>query len=168
MLRRGRDFVVTKTSFVTWCAGLITLAMMTASTVAGQQEESLKAAHAHYVELWMAGDVTGIDRGLQSQAVGFWADSASATDFQSFSPTRRQQALRAMLSLGEGLKVAEINMKYRTFNDTGIVWGYYKVEYTDKKQSKRTDNWRTTEVYTKVSGEWLLASWHLSDVPAHR
>ena len=159
---------MTKTGFVTWCAGLITLAMMTASTVVGQQEGSLKAAHARYVELWMAGDVTGIDRGLQSQAVGFWADTASATDFQSLSPTRRQKALRELLSVGQGLKVSEINMKYRTFNETGIAWGYYKVEYTDKKQSRRTDTWRTPEVYTKVSGEGLLASWHLSDVPARR
>lgn len=159
---------MTKTSLVLWCAGLITLAMMTASTVVGQQEESLKAAHARYVELWMAGDVTGIDRGLQSQAVGFWADTGSATDFQSFSPTRRQQALREMLFVGQGLKVSEINMKYRTFNETGIAWGYYNVEYRDKKQSRRSHTWRTTEVYTKVSGEWLLASWHLSDVPAHR
>jgi len=159
---------MTRRNFVVWCSGLITLTMMTASTVVGQQDESLKAAHARYVELWMAGDVAGIDRGLQSQAVGFWADTASATDFQSFSPARRQQALREMLTVGQGLKVSEINMKYRTFNETGILWGYYRVEYTDKKQSRRTDTWRTTEVYTKVSGEWLLASWHLSAVPARR
>ena len=156
---------VTKTSVNTWCTGILTAVMLTASPLAAQQEESLQAAHTRYVQLWMAGDIAGIDRGLQSNAVGFGADSASATDFQSLSPARRQQTLRATLAVGEGLRITEINMKYRTFDDTGVVWGYYKVEYTDKRQSKRTDNWRTTEVYTKGTGQWLLASWHLSEIP---
>jgi hypothetical protein len=156
---------VTKTSVNTWCAGILTAVILTASPVAAQHEESLKAAHTRYVQLWMAGDVAGIDRGLEPNAVGFWADSASATDLQSLSPARRQQALRATLAVGEGLRITEINMKYRTFDGTGIVWGYYKVGYTDKQRSKRTDNWRTTEVYTKGSGQWQLASWHLSEVP---
>jgi hypothetical protein len=160
---------VTKMCFPRSRAGFIVFAMLTSSTVFGQQDAaSLKAAHDGFVKLWMAGDVTGIDRRLQSQAVGFWADTAAATDFERFSPTRRQEALRSMLAVDNSLKVAEINMKYRTFNDTGIVWGYYKVEYTDQKRSKHTADWRTTEVYTKMSGQWLLTAWHLSDVPVGR
>lgn len=131
----------------------------------GQADESLKAAHSRYVALWMSGDVAAIEHSIHQRAVGFWADTAAPTDFQGLSNARRQQALKTLFASSRDLKITVLNIRHRTFENTGVVWGFYKVEFRDKNGSPRTENWRTTEVFVKDAGQWLLASWHLSDIP---
>lgn len=140
--------------------------LMDGQTALGQDEESLKRAHARYIAQWTTSEPAGIDRGLDARAVGFWADTASPTDFQNFSATRRQQTLQR--SFARVRNITPINIKYRTFGRTGIVWGYYKVESKDGKGAPRVDTWRTTEAYVADGGQWVLVSWHLSDVPPRR
>jgi ketosteroid isomerase-like protein len=155
-----------KPTACTLVVSLVALTILTSAQPARAQDEaSLKAAHDRYLAQWMAGDLTAIDRGLQAAAVGFWADQAAPTDFQGLSAARRQQALKALFTRARDLKITPINVKYRTFQHTGIVWGYYKVESKDSKGSLHTDNWRTTEVFTRDADRWLLASWHLANVP---
>jgi ketosteroid isomerase-like protein len=144
--------------------GLIALSPAPLDAVQNDEADALRATQELEIQALHARDVDAYLDSLHPEEVSMFVWDAFPIDYKGRSDERRR-AVESFFANVEHLRITSFDKHYRVVGDTGLVWGYAKLEMKPRDGPLEIRNVRGLWVYVRVDGEWLRIARHVSPIP---
>ena len=125
-------------------------------------QESLRTVHAFLARAIDSGNLDAIASRVHPEAIGFFRDAHESIVLGPKMGIK--EIMPALLENLKGMVSVSYDTDYRVFGDTAIVCDRFVLQ-RGGRHNRSSAPTRTTYVYARSEGQWLLVSWHSSAVP---
>ena len=143
----------------------IVLTLMVAPQfVLGADVDDLKADYEKFLQAFNSLDAATIAKTAEPGLVVYNTDSP----FIELFPTQdsMKQSMQDWFSTLESLNIVPVNLQYKVFGNTGIMWGYQSSTTKPKDGPSTSSHYRITTTFIKSGGQWRVLTIHMSKLPS--
>lgn len=140
-------------------------AVLSASAVAGDDLADLKATHEQSLKAIVTNDVDQLFAIFHEEEVRFPRNAQLYTDSRGVDREELRKQIVAAAGTGDSHSITPVDLHYRVFGDTGVVWGYNIDIHKAKDGQGTVVKSQVTSIYSRTGGKWRRVCTHISAVP---
>ena len=146
--------------------GILLLLLFCSITQAlASDEGELRAAFEDFLTQISEKNANGVVQHMHPDAVVFARNRLFAIDWKELGQDELGDFLGTFFDDVISAEIVPIEVKYRIYGDTGIVWGHSQLAVDARRGSGSNLDARFSASFAKLNGVWKLIHWHGSAPP---